>query len=301
MSSTKITLKKRRQRSVTITAVIMLTPFFFFMLWYIVYSIFDSVKMSLFQWNGIDAIKTFVGLGNWINLIRDQKFWLSLVNNLKIVVLSILIQLPIGMALAYLLDWGGRKLNFLKVIYFLPLLMSSVAIGFLFKYIYDPVFGLITPLVHLFGEKGTIDLLGNPHLAIYAIILVICWQFIPFYMVYFLAGLSSLPEEIYEAAIIDGAGRTRYFFSFVIPMLRGTINAAIVLSIVGSLKYFDLIYVMTGGGPSGSTELMATYMYKNAFTTMRIGYGSAIATAMFIVITAVSLITMRVIREKEEV
>jgi ABC-type sugar transport system permease subunit len=115
-------------------------------------------------------------------------------------------------------------------------------------------------------------------------------------MVYFLAGLSSLPVEIYEAAIIDGATRARYFTAIALPMLKNTFINAVILSMVGSLKYFDLIYVMTEGGPSGSTELMATYMFKNAFTTMRMGYGSTVASAMFLIITFTSLITMNIMR-----
>jgi len=143
-------------------------------------------------------------------------------------------------------------------------------------------------------------LLGNPKLALFAVILVICWQFIPFYMVYFLAGLSSLPVEVYEASIIDGASRARYFLAIALPMLRNTGINAVILSMVGSLKYFDLIYVMTEGGPSGSTELMATYMFKNAFNTMKMGYGSTIASAMFLIITLTSLMTLKIMRQGGE-
>ena len=144
------------------------------------------------------------------------------------------------------------------------------------------------------------DLLGNPKYAIYAVIGVICWQYIPFYMVYFLAGYSGLSEEIYEASIIDGASRNQYFWSIALPTMKGVIQSAAILSMVGSLKYFDLVHVMTGGGPGNATELMATYMYKNAFVTFKMGYGSTVASGMFILITGISLITMRLLRGKEE-
>jgi ABC-type polysaccharide transport system permease subunit len=154
-------------------------------------------------------------------------FWRAAVNNLKIVALSILIQLPVGIALGYLLDSAGRKLNILKVLWFIPYLLSSVAIGLLFRYAYDPYFGIVKYVAQFFGMT-TIDLLGDPGRALYAVIAVICWQFTPFYMVYFLAGLSSMDTDIYEAALIDGATRGQYFFKIVLPILSPTIRNACV-------------------------------------------------------------------------
>jgi ABC-type sugar transport system permease subunit len=119
-------------------------------------------------------------------------------------------------------------------------------------------------------------------------------------MVNFLRGLINLPFEVYEASIIDGATRSRYFLSIALPMLRNTSINAVILAMVGSLKYFDLIYVMTEGGPSGSTELMATYMFKNAFNTMKMGYGSTVASAMFLIITLTSLMTLKLMRQGGE-
>lgn len=289
-----------RKRSTAIAATVFLIPVFFFILIFILYPIVNSFWLSLHDWNGISSDKVFFGLENWKTLVTDAVFFKSFLNNIIIVILSIAIQLPIAMALAFLLDTGGKKLNFLKMVYFVPMLMSSVAVGFLFKYTYDPQFGLISAVSTLFGGEGMVDLLGNPQVAIYAVIAVICWQFIPFYMVYFLAAFSSLPIEIYEASIIDGATYGQYFWRVALPCMKGSVKSAAVLSLVGSLKYFDLIYVMTQGGPSGATELMATYMYKNAFQTMQMGYGSTIASGMFIVITLISLLTLRALNGKEE-
>jgi raffinose/stachyose/melibiose transport system permease protein len=298
MNTTK-SLANSKKRQTIFAATIFLVPVFFFITVYIIYPIFDSFSLSLSDWNGIDSARKFIGLGNWTSLLGDGVFFKAFSNNIIIMVLSILIQLPIGIALAVFLDIGGKKLNIFKVIYFLPMLMSSVAVGFLFKYVYDPQFGFINAVLGLLNRSGMVDILGNPSIAIFAVIAVICWQFTPFYMVYFLAGLSTLPAEIYEAAIIDGATRSKYFWRVALPMLQGTVKSAIVLSLVGSLKYFDLIWVMTEGGPTGSTELMATYMYKNAFQTMKMGYGATIASAMFIIITSISLITLRAMNSKE--
>lgn len=299
MQNTK-SLLNHRKRSTAIAATVFLIPVFFFILIFILYPIFNSFWLSLHDWNGISSNKAFSGLDNWKTLVTDVVFYKSFLNNILIVILSIAIQLPIAMALAFLLDSGGKKLNFLKMVYFLPMLMSSVAVGFLFKYTYDPQFGLISAVSTMFGGEGMVDLLGNPKIAIYAVITVVCWQFIPFYMVYFLAAFSSLPVEIYEASVIDGATHGQYFWRVALPCMKGSVKSAAVLSLVGSLKYFDLIYVMTQGGPNGATELMATYMYKNAFQTMKMGYGSTIASGMFIVITFISLLTLKALNGKEE-
>lgn len=298
MGTKSNSLYQKNQRSTGIAAAVFLAPVILIIAIFIIYPIFDSLHTSLYSWNGISAEKSFIGLDNWKDLLQDTVFWSAFKNNLIIVVLSICTQLPIGMALATFLDIGGKKFNFFKVIFFVPMLMSSVAIGYLFKYALDANTGIITSLATLFGG-GSVDLLGNPDTAIFAIIGVICWQFTPFYMIYFLAAYSGLPYDVYEAAVIDGATRTQYFWRIALPMMRPAIASATIFSMVGSLKYFDLIYVMTGGGPGNATELMATYMYKNAFVTFKMGYGSTIASAMFLLITAFSLIVLRLLSNKE--
>lgn len=269
-----------------------LFPVLFFLAVYLLYPIIATFINSLHQWNGISAEKTFLGLANWIKLIRDSNFWKAALNNVKIMVLSLVIQMPIGILLATYLDAVGKKGNAFKAIWFLPMLMSSVAIGYLFRYALATNGGLITSISQLFGG-GKVDLLGNQKTALYAVIGVICWQFIPFYMVYYMAGYSSISTDVYEASILDGATRGQYVRHVALPLLVPTIRSAVILSLIGSLKYFDLVYVMTGGGPSNATELMATYMYKQSFVTFNMGYGSTIAAGMFILITLFASIVMR--------
>ncbi|OOM77061.1 sugar ABC transporter permease [Clostridium sp. BL-8] len=292
-------LAKRRAASTRNAAIIFLVPAFLFLIVYIAYPIVYSFNLSCYNWNGFASNKAFVGLNNWKELLGDAVFKKAFLNNIIIMVLSIIVQLPIGMALATFLDFGGKKLNVFKVIWFIPMLMSSVAIGYLFKYALDASSGIVTGISKLFGGHS-IDLLGNPKTALLTITVAICWQFIPFYMVYFLAGYSNIPADLYEAAIIDGAKKSQYFWKIALPLMKPAIKSAIVLSMVGSLKYFDLIYVMTGGGPGNASELMATYMYKNAFLSQRMGYGSTIASGMFILITIISLVTIKALNRKEE-
>ena len=260
MNEKGISLVQLRQRKTRQTAALFLAPVIILLVVFIAYPIIDTFITSGYQWNGISADKKMVGLANWAKLI---------------------------------------KVTIFKVIWFIPMLMSSVAIGFLFTYALATNGGIVSTISGWFGG-GNIDLLGNPKLALLTVILIIAWQFTPFYMVYFMAGYTNIPYDVFEAARIDGATRGQYFWKIALPLLIPSIKSAAILSMVGSLKYFDLIYVMTGGGPGTATELMATYMYKESFKNFNMGYGSAIAGGMFILITMVSMITMKLINGKQE-
>lgn len=282
-------LLKRRQKSVNTAATVFLTPVLLIVFIYIVYPIFETFRLSFYNWNGISAEKIFCGAENWKTLLSDPRFWKGFMNNITIMVFSILIQIPIGLALASFLEVGGKKYNFFKVIWFFPMLMSSVAIGFLFTYAFATNGGIVSAVSSFFGG-GNVDLLGDPHKVLGTIIGIIAWQYIPFYMVFFIAGYSGIGLELYEAAIIDGANRFQYFKEIALPLLYPTIVTACTMSLIGSLKYFDLVYVMTGGGPGTASELMATYMYKQSFMSFQMGYGSTIASGMLILITSIALV-----------
>lgn len=294
-------LAQARARSTAKAATVFLLPALILIAVFIVYPVIDTFVISGFQWNGISADKVFIGLDNWNALIHDEKFWDSFYHNLTVMVFSIVIQIPIGMLLATFLDAGGKKLNIFKVIWFLPYLMSSVAIAFLFVYALATNGGLVSSFATLVqGKKTTVDLLGTAPNALYTIIGVIAWQFTPFYMVYFIAGYGNIDTEIYEAAVIDGATRGQYIRHIAIPLLGPIFKTACTMSLIGSLKYFDMIWNMTQGGPAGTSELMATYMYKLSFQQFNMGYGSTVAAGMFVLITAIALLFNKVFKVKED-
>ena len=295
----KNSLLLKRQREVRNAAFIFLLPIAILMTIYVFYPIVDTFITSLYKWNGISADKTFIGLKNWQKLMTDTNFWSAFKNNIIVMILSICIQIPIGLALATYIDFVGKKATVFKVLWFIPMLMSSVAIGFLFSYALATSGGIISTISNFFGG-GNIDLLGNPKTALYTVIGVIAWQFTPFYMVYTMAAFTNISTDVFEVARIDGATRSQYFWKIAFPLLKPSLKSAAILSMVGSLKYFDLIFVMTGGGPGTSTELMATYMYKYSFSKFNMGYGSTVAAGMFILISIVSLVTMRLLNGKEE-
>ena len=300
MNKTK-DLAKSRARSTAIAATVFLAPAIILIFIYMVYPVVDTFITSGYKWNGISADRVFVGIENWKTLIKDEKFWAAFGHNLIVMVFSILLQIPIGMLLATFLDAGGKKLNIFKIIWFFPYLMSSVAIAFLFNYILATNGGLFSSIATLInGKKTLIDLLGQSPQALFAVIGVMAWQFTPFYMVYFIAGYSNIDSSLYEAAVIDGATRKQYLFKIAIPLLGPIFKTACTMSLIGSLKYFDMIWNMTGGGPAGGTELMATYMYKLSFQQFNMGYGSAVAAGMFILITLIALLFQQIFVGKED-
>ncbi|MGE7761501.1 carbohydrate ABC transporter permease [Peribacillus sp. NPDC097895] len=287
-------IKKRKRGNALVIAGFMAPALLFYGV-YVVYSIAMTFYYSLFEWSGIDNNFNFIGIGNYVQLLGDVVFWQSLKNNALLVVTSLGSQLPIGLIMALLLFSPIKGMRFFRSIYFMPFLMSTVAIGILFSFIYDGSYGIVNQLLGAVGlESLQRPWLGNESTAIWAVIATICWQFAPFYMILFRAAIVGIPEELYEAADMDGANKWRRFVNITLPLLMPTIVTSAILSIIGSLKYFDLIYVMTGGGPNNSTELMATYMYKQTFTNFNMGYGSSVSFLMFVIafLTTLVIITL---------
>jgi raffinose/stachyose/melibiose transport system permease protein len=294
-------LAKARARSTAIAATVFLLPAIILICVYMIYPVIDTFVTSAYKWNGISADKLFVGLDNWKALLKDETFWSSFKHNVIVMIFSILLQIPIGLLLATFLDAGGKKFNIFKIIWFLPYLMSSVAIAFLFNYILATNGGILSAIATLInGKKTTVDLLGRSPHALFAVIGVMAWQFTPFYMVYFIAGYGNIDTSLYEAAVIDGANRRQYLFKIAIPLLGPIFKTACTMSLIGSLKYFDMVWNMTQGGPAGGTELMATYMYKLSFQQFNMGYGSCVAAGMFILITLIALLFQKIFVVKED-
>jgi raffinose/stachyose/melibiose transport system permease protein len=295
-----LSLQNARRREIRTASAVFLFPALLFLAVFIAYPIIDSFVTSTTQWSGISQNRKFIGLDNWKQLLLDRNFWMAFGNNVIIMFMSLLFQVPFALALATFLDITGRKGFVFKVIWFLPYLISSVAIGILFKFALDANYGLISSISKFFGG-GSVDLLGRPGYALFTVIGVVCWQYIPFYMVLYLAAYGTIPVELYEAACIDGATRGQYFRRISLPLLKPTIISGATISIIGSLKYFDLVFVMTGGGPGVSTELMATLMYKTSFVKFNMGYGAAVACGMFLLITIIAMITITVLNKRAEV
>ncbi|MCD6362015.1 MAG: sugar ABC transporter permease [Armatimonadetes bacterium] len=261
-----------------------------------------SLFYSFFKWNGFFSSSMIpAGLSNWVSLFKDTIFWKAAENNFLLVVISILIQIPIGLLLGVLVSTKLKGMKLIKLLYFLPMMLSAVGIGLLWEYIYDPNFGLINAVLNFIGLGNlTHGWLGDPKTAIWSVFVVICWEYIPFYMIIFAAALSGIPKELFEAARIDGATHSQTFFKVTLPLLTNAIRTSTILALIGSLQYFALIYVMTDGGPTHSTEVMALLMYKQAFRFFKTGYGSTIAVFMFVLSLSLTLVTLKLYRRGRE-
>lgn len=279
MNNDSAATKKLKKTGLVLLFVL---PALFFYGTFNLFGIARTFYYSAMDWKGISANKVFVGLSNYVAVAKDMNFWNALKNNLILVMASMFIQMPGALLLALLINSKLKFTKFFRTIFFMPMLLSTVATGIMWILFYDPNFGLMAKIIRALGLKfSTAFLQGST--AMPAILFVICWQFIPYYMIIFKAGLSNVPEELYEAAKIDGANTWQCFTNITLPMIIPTMRTSAVLQLVGSLKYFDLFYVMMGGAPNTSTELMATYMYKKGFTEFQMGYASTIAAYMFLI------------------
>jgi raffinose/stachyose/melibiose transport system permease protein len=268
---------------------------------FVVLPIADSFRLSLHHWDSAAATPRFVGMANFAALAHDPVFWSALWHNVLLLALSLVIQLPIALGLAVLLSYPIRGRWLFRTVFFAPMVMPSVAIAVLWSYIYLPEQGLLDQTIRIFDKGWGGDWLGSPTTAMLCVFVTICWRYVGFYMVLFMAGIAAIPEELYEAARIDGASEWQAFREITLPMLRPTLAVAAVLCITGSLKYFDLVYMMAGGAPETSRELLATYVYRLAFDSGqgRFGYGSAVATALFLIALAAAILILRARRAEK--
>ncbi|MDR0540071.1 MAG: sugar ABC transporter permease [Spirochaetaceae bacterium] len=249
---------------------------------FVLYPIARSFLYGFYHWNGLSKPR-FAGIENFSKIFSDAVFWKSLKNNLFVVAASIFGQIPLGIIAAAALSGRIKGRAFFRTAFFIPMILSTVVVGLLWTTIFNSQVGLLRTFLLALGFKTTPDLLGNPAVAIYTLCFVIIWQFIGLYMIIFLAALQNIPADISEAADIDGANEVTKFFKIRLPLLWPTIASAAVLCISGSMRSFDLIYVMTEGGPAHATEVMATYMYNKTFTVNQYGYGSAVSLVIAVI------------------
>ncbi|KGA97525.1 ABC transporter permease [Alkalihalobacillus alcalophilus ATCC 27647 = CGMCC 1.3604] len=254
---------------------------------------------GLMRWDGIGAMQ-FIGLDNYINVVQDSKFWQSAGHSFMLALfstLSLVIYLLVSMILASKI----KGANLLRKLYLIPMLLSSVAIAQLWIKVYNPSNGMLNTILSWFGVQNPPLWLADPNIVLYSIFIPILWQYAGFYILIYYAALKGIPESIIEAAKIDGANPIQIAYRIKLPLIMGVVKVTIVLAVVGSLKYFDLIYVMTGGGPNGASEVMASYMYKLAFGNYNFGYGSAVGFMLLVITLVVTYIVRKVTADKEEI
>ena len=282
-AQTHVTLRqsgwwKRNQRA--LMPWLFLMPGILLFAIYVLWPIISSISISLYQWDGLSPA-TYVGIENYIELMDDEEFYTALWNNVRWLV-CFMGAVPIGLALALFLNQVVFGIRLIKSLFFFPFVISQVVIGLVFTWFYEPNYGIIAPLLNLVGLEGW-AILADEDYATYGIIFAGIYPQIAYCMILYLTGLNNVSADQIEAGRMDGATGLSLFWNIILPQLRPATFIAVVVTIIGSLRSFDMIAIMTQGGPWGSTNVLAYFMFEQALSEYgyRMGYGSAIATILF--------------------
>ncbi len=251
----------------------------------VVYPMIYSSYLSLFRWDGISPKKVFVGLQNYVTLItQNEVFWIALKNNAAWLVAALLLPTSIGLGFALLLNSKFRGSHIFRSIFYFPAVLSLAVVGLIWTWIYHPDLGLLNQALSASGLPGwRRNWLSDPQIALYPVIIAATWNAVGLPMLLFLAGLQTVPEELLEAAEIDGAGPIRRFVHVTFPLLRETTLIVLAITAINALKAYDIVYAMTNGGPANRTQLLSTWMYFLTYNYNTVGQGTAIAVILFLI------------------
>lgn len=278
---------------------ILLSPWIVTFIAFSLYPVGYSLYLSFTKYDPLAGLAPkFIGLSNYFEIVNDPTFWQAVKNTIIFVVGTIPVTTAIAIVLAVFLNKKIKFRSFFRASYFVPVMTSIVVISTIFTYIYSP-YGLLNSLLGLFGIQGQNWLLST-QFALPAIMAMMVWASFGYYTVLFLAGLQNIPEEIYESAAIDGANSIQTFFRVTLPLLRPMLIFALVINTIRSFQIFSQIFVMTQGGPLGSTRTIVYYLYNMGFQKFRMGYASGIAYLLFILILVFSVIQMKTLSYEEQ-
>jgi ABC-type sugar transport system permease subunit len=252
-----------------------------------------GLYLSVLNWNGIDPAK-FIGLKNFIDFFHDELVGTALLNNVLYACGTVTGKIILALLIALLLNQALKGRSFYRTALFMPVVISFVVVSILWSWLYSPQFGLINNLLQTLGLKFLIlDWLGSPKVALWSLMVVDIWKWYGFHMVIFLAGLQTIPTELYEASSIDGASRWDSFWHITLPLLQPVMLVNVTISLMGAFNVFDIPYIMTEGGPANSTLVMALHIYLEGFKFYKFGYGSALNYILLIIVTLVAAVQMK--------
>jgi raffinose/stachyose/melibiose transport system permease protein len=267
---------------------------------FVVWPIITAVQLSVFRWKGFGPLTDFVGLRNYLTVLGDDVFVDSIVHNLVIVGGSIALQLPLGLAIALLLNrkmWGQ---GLLRTIIFVPYVLAEVIAGVVWFQLLQPEYGVIDGLLSAVGlqtpEQGW---LGDPDLALWTVLVVLTWKYLGLAVILFLAGLQGVPEELYEAAQLDGASWWQVQRRISVPLLGPTMRTWAFLSMIGSLQLFDMVWILTGGGPANSTTTMATYLINQGTRSQNFGIAGAASVILFVIALVLAVLYQQLVLSRD--
>jgi raffinose/stachyose/melibiose transport system permease protein len=264
------------------TILLFLPPALLLFTLFVVLPVGEAAWYSGFNWNGFGKPTNWIGLDNYRFVFENRAFGTAFKNNLLIIAISLVIQLPLALSLAIILADRFRGSVALRMVFFLPYILAEIATGLIFSFVYDGDYGLLAAIYKSFGAEAP-HLLASPQTAFAAILVVVVWKYFGFHMMLFIAALQTIDRSMLEAARIDGASRWQSLRYVVIPSLAPTIRLSVFFAIVGSLQLFDLVMPLTRGGPSDSSHTMVSFLYTFGITRMRVGFGSAVGVILFLI------------------
>ncbi|MGD0121175.1 MAG: sugar ABC transporter permease [Candidatus Limnocylindrales bacterium] len=282
-----------------VTIILFLLPGLALYLLFVLFPVVQAARYSLYNWNGLQPLTDFVGIKNYVDALNSDVFQNAVSHNVFIIVLSLTLQIPFSLFLAVLLNrrFYGRAL--FRLIFFLPYVLSEAITGIVFSLFLQPSSMMDTTMQGV-GLGGFVqDWLGDTGFVMITLFVIISWKYFGFHMIILMAGLQGIPREIEEAALIDGAGRWQAFRHVTLPLLGPTLRVSVFLSMIGALQLFDMVWVMTRGGPVGASNTMATLMFKSGFQEADMGYGSALAVILFIFALVLALAYQRFVLRRD--
>jgi ABC-type sugar transport system permease subunit len=291
---------KKKKKKWQIYAVLFILPSFLLYTLFVIVPTISSMYLSLTSWDGVSSDIRFIGLSNFVEIWNSERVHNALKNTLLMAVVLVLLENIVAMALAIFVDQVRWFRNLFRSVFYFPVLLSGIVMGFVWTIILNYNFGVLNQLLDVVGlGQLKADWLGNPDYALISIILSTVWKSAGYYMIIYLAGLQSIPQDLSEAASIDGANRWQQFRHITFPLLAGAMTVCIVLSMISALKIFDQIAVMTDGGPGFETETLTYIIYKVGFGELRQGFGTALAQVLFVLILIVTVIQVKFLRKRE--
>ncbi|WZL81355.1 sugar ABC transporter permease [Vallitaleaceae bacterium 9-2] len=288
-------------RSSRLFITLCLSPAVILFIVFMVIPTINVFKMSLFKWGGFSPNKEFVGLNNFRILFEDQRFYQSFQNTLLLLILVTMITFLFAILFAAILTQEKIKgANIFRIVFYIPNILSVVVIAAIFSAIYDPKNGILNSFIRLFRpDQPDILWLGDQKIVIYSLVAAMVWQAVGYYMVMYIASMSSIPKSLYESAGLEGAGKITQFFQITLPLIWTNIRTTLTFFIISSINMsFLFVQAMTSGGPDGSTEVFLSYMYKQAYTNSSYGYGMAIGVVIFIFSFALSAVVSAVTKRE---
>lgn len=279
------------------SALLFLSPTLLIFSAFILFPVVFSFYLSFHQWNMFSPDHAFVGLNNYARVLDSEEFWVVLKNTAVYTLGTVPLNMALALLVAYFLNKNVIGKKFLRTAFFTPVIISAVAAAVIWRWIYEPNFGLLNYFLGWFGLPS-VNWLNDPAAAMAALIIMGVWKTLGVNMVLFAAGLAAIPAHYYEAAEIDGAGKWSRFWNITLPLLSPTTFFILVMSIIGSFQVFDIVYVLTSGGPLGTTKVLVFYLYEQAFKFFEMGFASAVAYLLFALIFILTLLQIRFLQRR---